>query len=139
MVTKDASLLDTMIRGEIMPYGIIKNSICENVIEIDIYNIPVFLKYEELIEVEPGFGIGDFYINGKWSKTTTSFTQQELRKQSYETLNCITWESEEITVDEANKLFLNYFAENNPKANEIQPLIIEAKEHIRTLYPDSEE
>ena len=119
-----------------MFYGIIKDSICENIIEVDINNIPSFLQSEILVEVEAGFGIGDFYINGKWSKINHSFTQQELREQSYETLKCITWETTEITVDEANKLFLNYFAENNPKVNEIQPLIIEAKEYIRTLYPD---
>ena len=78
-------------------------------------------------------------VDGKWIYEPIKkeeILNETLREQSYETLKCITWESTEITVDEANKLFLNYFAENNPKANEIQPLIIEAKEYIRTLYPD---
>lgn len=90
-------------------------------------DLEVYMKYNE--------ETGEFY----WEEPIIVINNAELREQSYETLKCITWESTEITVDEANKLFLNYFAENNPKANEIQPLIIEAKEYIRTLYPDSEE
>lgn len=100
--------------------------------------------FDMSIEAPDDIIFGDEYENGEFKRVAPRpepiiLTQQELREQSYETLKCITWESTEITVDEANKLFLNYFAENNPKVNEIQPLIIEAKEYIRTLYPDSEE
>jgi len=61
------------------------------------------------------------------------------RENEYETNSLIEWEGENITVDQANIIFLRYFAESNPKAGEIQALITAAKESIRQMYPDGEE
>lgn len=91
---------------------------------------------------------GDEYINGEFKKVAPRpepivYTQEELRKQAYLTLTekedkspLILWHGENITVDNANKIYLEYFAENNDKAIEIQKLIISAKLYIRELYPD---
>lgn len=68
-----------------------------------------------------------------------SLTPTELRQQAYETNPLIEWEDENITVDQANTIFLRYFAESNLKAEEIQMLIISAKDSIRQTYPDLEE
>lgn len=66
-------------------------------------------------------------------------TPAEKRQQAYESMLIIEWEGENITVDQANIIFLRYFAERNPKTEEIQTLIIAAKESIRQMYPNEEE
>lgn len=63
-------------------------------------------------------------------------TPQELRKQAYETLPLIEWEGKEITVDQANKICMSYMIEDNENYLLLKPLIIDAKTHIRELYPD---
>lgn len=63
----------------------------------------------------------------------------EKREQAYVSMPVITWEGAQITVDEANTIFLRYFAEDSPKAMQIQALIVGAKETIRQMYPDVEE
>lgn len=67
----------------------------------------------------------------------------ELRERAYECMTTkedgtalITWEGSAITMDRANKVYLEYSAENSPRAAEIQALIIPAKVYIRELYPD---
>jgi len=65
-----------------------------------------------------------------------NLTSVQQREREYETNPLIEWEGENITVDQANIIFLRYFAEDNPKAGEIQTLIIAAKESIRQMYPD---
>jgi hypothetical protein len=69
--------------------------------------------------------------------------QAQLREQAYETMtiksdgtDLILWEGRSITVDQANKVYLEYFAEGSAKATEIQALIVAAKTYIRELYPD---
>ena len=52
--------------------------------------------------------------------------------------NLIPWEGKLITVDQANKVYLEYSAKGSTKATEIQVLIIAAKTYIRELYPDAE-
>ena len=65
---------------------------------------------------------------------------RERRELTYETEPLIAYESEQITVDEANKLFLQYAAEgNNSKCSQLQQLIHEAKTTIRNTYPDDKE
>lgn len=58
------------------------------------------------------------------------------RENAYNNDKIIEWENNLITVDEANKIYYNYFVENNPKAEEIQILIIAAKSDIREMYPN---
>ena len=63
-------------------------------------------------------------------------TPAELRERAYETVKCITYENEQLTVDEANKKWQEYQAEGNEKATELTQLIHTAKENIREQYPD---
>ncbi len=65
-------------------------------------------------------------------------TPAQQREHEYETNPLIEWEGENITVDQANLVYLQYLAEGSPKAQEIQTLIIEAKEYIRQLHPNEE-
>lgn len=67
-------------------------------------------------------------------------TPKEQREQAYETEPLIEYEGEEITVDEANKLFLQYSAEGNTqKYMDLQILIGRAKADVRARFPDKEE
>ncbi|NDV45519.1 hypothetical protein D0T49_00430 [Paludibacter sp. 221] len=57
------------------------------------------------------------------------------RQAAYATQPIIDWQGEMITVDEANKLFLDYSAEGKAEIiTELQGLIREAKEAIRGQY-----
>lgn len=60
----------------------------------------------------------------------------ELREQAYRTQKIITYSNEILTVDEANKLWLEYQAEGSSKSFEISILIANAKSSIRARYPD---
>ena len=65
---------------------------------------------------------------------------KEQRERTYETEPLIEYEGDMITVDEANKMFLQYAAEgNNSKCSQLQQLIREAKTTIRNTYPDDKE
>lgn len=63
-------------------------------------------------------------------------TPSEQREQAYETMKIIEWQGEQITVDEANDLWMKYSAEGSEVANTLSELIVKAKAHIRELYPD---
>lgn len=89
--------------------------------------------------------IPDVKIGMKYNPETNTFYEKPLsediaphekRSNAYQTLQLISWGESTITVDQANQIYLDYFAEANPKADQIQPLIIEAKAYIRSLYPD---
>ncbi len=68
----------------------------------------------------------------------------EQREKAYETLRyrldeteLLFWDSSALTVDEGNKICLNYLAEGNTEqVAAIQVLISEAKAYIRGLYPE---
>ena len=102
------------------------------------------------IEAPDDIVYGDIYRDGEFQRITPRpepviLTPAELREQSYRAMitkedgaGLISWESKAITVDQANKVYLEYSAENSPKAEEIQAIIIQAKSYIRTLYPDEE-
>lgn len=64
------------------------------------------------------------------------FIPAELREQAYETEKCIEYGVEMLTVDEANKLWQEYQAEGNSKAEELTMLIAMAKSGIRERFPD---
>ena len=64
---------------------------------------------------------------------------QERREYCYETEKVIRWGNGLITVDEANKMWMEYMAEGNTeKTAELSALIAEAKADIRERYPDNE-
>jgi hypothetical protein len=66
-------------------------------------------------------------------------TPKELRERAYETEKCITYDGETLTVDEANKLWQEYQAEGNEKADKLTTMISAAKADIRNQYPDTAE
>lgn len=66
-------------------------------------------------------------------------TPAERREREYETDPLIEWQGQDITVGEANVIYLRYLAEGSQKAEEIQALIATAKESIRQMYPDEVE
>ena len=67
-------------------------------------------------------------------------TPEELRRRAYESEPIIEWPAESgelITVDQANQLYLDYFAEGNQGVcTSLQTLIANAKTEIRNRYPD---
>lgn len=63
-------------------------------------------------------------------------TQAEKREQEYQTNPLIEWQGENITVDQANIMFMRYFAEADERAKEIQTFLIGAKNTIREMHPD---
>ena len=120
-------------------------NMCENVAVFDSVEIATEMFREKYIlaEVVSSYGIGDIYADGEWSKPRQiqGLTNAELREQAYETIlykedgtPLITWEGIVITIDTANKKWLNYSAEGNPKAGELSDLIVSAKKYIRELY-----
>ena len=102
-----------------------------------------------LRDINPGEYLRQEITDGSWLFTNTPkqvqpeppvLTPRERREQSYETEPLIEYEGEQITVDEANKLFLQYSAEgNNSKYSQLQQLICAAKTTIRNTYPDDKE
>lgn len=64
-------------------------------------------------------------------------TPAENRENAYEGANIIPWHDSMITVDEANKLFTQYFAEGDvAKCEELTEKIKVAKAEIRKQFPD---
>jgi hypothetical protein len=128
-----------------MNYGLIKNGVCVNIAVFDQEADQELFSdiCDEIVLLAEGFGIGDYCRDGTWSKTKSQ-TPIELREQAYETMTTksdgtglIPWEDSAITVDQANKVYLEYSAEGSGKAAAIQVLIVAAKTYIRELYPDS--
>ena len=102
-----------------------------------------------LRDINPGDYLRQELTDGSWLFTNTPkqvqpeppvLTPRERREQTYETEPLIEYEGEEITVDEANKLFLQYSAEGNAqKYMDLQILIGRAKADVRARFPDGEE
>ena len=102
-----------------------------------------------LCDIDPGDYLRQEISIGSWLFINTPkpvqpepqvLSPRERRELTYETEPLIAYESEQITVDEANKLFLQYAAEgNNSKCSQLQQLIHEAKTTIRNTYPDDKE
>lgn len=99
------------------------------------------------------FAPGDFLrqeiTDGSWLLTNTPvptpqpepvLTPKERRERTYETEPLIEYDGDMITVDDANKLFLQYSAEGNTqKYMDLQILIGRAKADVRARFPDGEE
>lgn len=126
-----------------------KTNICENIAVFEsLQDAKEMLdKHFIVTEVQEGVGIGDTFKDGVWSKKETPIepTTQQQREEEYETMlykedgnALILWEGEPITVDTANKKWLDYSAEGSEVANELSALIISAKAYIRELYPDND-
>lgn len=102
-----------------------------------------------LCDIDPGDYLRQEISVGSWLFTNTPkpvqpepqvLSPRERREQAYETEPLIEYEGEEITVDEANKLFLQYSAEGNTqKYMDLQILIGRAKADVRARFPDKEE
>ena len=65
-------------------------------------------------------------------------TPAEQREAAYNTEAIIEWDGEMITVTQAAQLWQYYAAEGNEKAGALTARIAEAKQSIRTKYPDAE-
>lgn len=65
--------------------------------------------------------------------------EYQIRRYKEDESELLPWGGKALTVDEANKAYLEYLAEGSSKATEIQTLIIAAKSYIRELYPDVSE
>jgi hypothetical protein len=64
-------------------------------------------------------------------------TNKQIREFIYENWHLVEYDSKKMSVNDANKLYLAYFAEgNSTKTAEIQAKIVEVKTKIRTDYPD---
>ena len=105
----------------------------------------------ELHVYTPGDFLRQEITDGSWLLTNISLPQpvapepqvlspRERREQAYETEPLIAYDGDMITVDEANKLFLQYSAEGNTqKYMDLQILIGRAKAAVRARFPDGEE
>lgn len=95
-----------------------------------------------------GVAIGDSYDGMFFRRvledgTILNINAGQIREQAYATMRnrkdesaLIYWEGKTLTVDEANKIYMDYIAEGSDKASKIQTLIASAKAYIRELYPD---
>lgn len=102
-----------------------------------------------LCDIDPGDYLRQEISIGSWLFINTPkpvqpepqvLSPRERRELTYETEPLIAYESEQITVDEANKLFLQYSAEGNTqKYMDLQILIGRAKADVRARFPDGEE
>ena len=102
-----------------------------------------------LCDINPGDYLRQEISIGSWLFTNTPLpvqpepqvlTPRERREQAYETEPLIEYDGDMITVDEANKLFLQYSAEGNTqKYMDLQILIGRAKADVRARFPDGEE
>ncbi len=123
---------------------------CENIAVFEDIQTAIEMLGEQYIitEEKDGYGIGDIYKDGVWSKKVT-LIQEELpeqkRQTSYKAMRykagespLISWREEALTVNEANEKWLHYSAEGSELANELSVLIVMAKEYIREIYPDNE-
>ena len=102
-----------------------------------------------LRDIDPGDYLRQELPAGSWLFTNTPkpappeppvLSPKEQRERAYETEPLIEYDGDMITVDEANKLFLQYSAEGNTqKYMDLQILIGRAKADVRARFPDGEE
>lgn len=78
----------------------------------------------------------------RWEQThvpeSGTMTPAQQREKAYNTQPIVEWEGEQLTVTQAATKWYYYAAEGSTKANELQVLIVAAKETIREQYPDEE-
>lgn len=107
--------------------------------------IPALPPKEGFVEIEyEGLRVYKRISDGRlfyhWMGPVDGYTAREKRESMYETYKCIDYDGEWITVDEAEKLFWQYFPENKvDTCNELRRLIFEAKQAIREMHPDENE
>lgn len=105
---------------------------------ISIPKLPVVAGY---IEVENANGrlykrLSDGRLFNPDMTPVIPYTPSELRQQAYENDAIISYNEKMITVDEAEKLFWQYFPEDSECCDELKTLIKNAKAQIREMYPD---
>lgn len=120
---------------------------------------PSYMPYPEEMLIEDGYKIveetpcpsdGKQYYSIWENQSTTIYqiwvevpdtrTQSEKREHAYETEPCIELDEELITVDEAEKIYYQYFLETskNQFCLDLKNKIQYAKGLIRKKYPDPE-
>ncbi len=119
-----------------MKYVIVEDSMVVN------DNVPKD-TFPVAIEAPDDIVFGDHYVDGAWVRDgerpiIPEPTPEEKRGEAYRSLKLIDWQNNKITVDEANRLWQNYLAELNEKADILQEKIIIAKTEIRQMYPEVE-
>ncbi len=107
-----------------------------NIVEASLeYANQHFMSWRDA-ELNPYLQIGDKFEVSPANKRKEAYHTMRYKAVDNEVL--ISWNNLALTVDEANELYWEYAPENNPKADEISELISNAKEYIRSLYPDIE-
>lgn len=113
------------------------------------------ITHQSVICIDIGERI-DIKVGMKYDEATGNFYEEipinpepkDSREQAYESMRykadgtpLLSWDGNAITIDQANKVFLDYTAEgtveSKTKASQIQSLIAPAKAYIRSLYPDT--
>ena len=87
------------------------------------------------------YGTEDGFVLTNLPELTAKFlTPREHRESIYSTERIIEYQNELLTVDDANRLYLQYAAEGNTSICEkLQKLIATTKNNIRKQYPDETE
>lgn len=98
-----------------------------------LYDIDALEKTGEYIILKTGEQVYSEWLTQKKPQEILPVDQ---RKIAYANEKLILWENEEISVDDANMLWVAYSAEGSPKAEELHNLISKAKQKIRDEYPD---
>lgn len=93
------------------------------------------MQFDELPEdCKPNYWIYNSETHALEPRYSTS---AEKRENAYETEAIIEWQEDNITVDDANRLWSAYTAEGKVAiAQELTALIAAAKQEIREKYPD---
>ncbi|MCL2079404.1 MAG: hypothetical protein FWH17_06110 [Oscillospiraceae bacterium] len=125
-----------------MNIAVLKETLCFNIIEAEtmktaktLLKAGAFGDADDVEELPDGFGIGDRYIDGQWTKALPS--PGELRKREYATKECVEWWDSLYTIDAANLHIWQYEAENIDMS-ELKQIVHEQKEIIRAKYPDDD-
>lgn len=107
--------------------------------------------FDRAIVVPDDTVYGDSYVDGYIVKTgvrepSNEYSNQELREIAYQTMiyklnsneALIDWYGYK-TVDDLNRLYMVYLAEGDAETcNTLQGIIKNAKQYIRSVYPDNE-
>lgn len=93
---------------------------------------------ENDLEPRAGYAIIAKVENGQVVQEYQKIPAKELREAAYMYEFSVEYAGKILTVDAANKLWQEYFAEGSDKATEISAAIRAAKQAIRARIPDEE-
>lgn len=121
----------------VQPYTSTEHEVTISGYEYDEYTLEIEDREELKAYIQNRYD--ELFAEAKFAGTDHR-TPQEKRKWAYENELAVVYRGEAITVDAANKQFMEYTAEgNSEKSLELQALIAAAKESIRSIYPDETE